>query len=120
MSGWAAVSLPSSRGYATLCQFVFLTWFWGTHLANPSFRDYVIDPGQDSNELSSASLNGEESSPFGGLILEGLTEDDAKFFRDLHIQLRVNYRTKKAAQTLAAKLASADMPLPNNPAHRAT
>ncbi len=91
-----------------------LTWFWGTHLASPSFRDYVIDPGQnseghDSVELRSVSLNGAESSPFGGLILEGLTEDDAKFFRDLHIQLRINYRTKEAAQTLAAKLASTDL-----------
>ncbi len=91
-----------------------LTWFWGTHLASPSFRDYVIDPGQnseghDSVELRSVSLNGAESSPFGGLILEGLTEDDAKFFRDLHIQLRVNYRTNEAAQTLAAKLASTDL-----------
>jgi len=88
-----------------------LTWFWGTHLATPSARDYVIDPGQDSedhdpNELSSISLNGEESSPFGGLILEGLTEDDPNFFRDLHIQLRVNYRTNELAQNLAAKLAS--------------
>ncbi|MCH7620973.1 MAG: hypothetical protein IH870_03655, partial [Chloroflexi bacterium] len=96
-----------------------LTWFWGTHLANPSSRDYVIDSGQDSeaddpNELSQVSLNpvslsGEESSPFGGLILEGLTEDDATFFRDLHIQLRVNYRADEAAQALAAKLASTDL-----------
>ena len=91
-----------------------LTWFWGTHLANPSPRDYVIDPGQESedqdpNELSSLSLSGEESTPFSGLILEGLTGDDAKFFRDLHLQLRVNYRTNEVAQTLAAKLASTDL-----------
>ncbi len=91
-----------------------LTWFWGTHLASPSFRDYVIDPGReseghDSVEPTSVSLTGAEPPPFGGLILEGLTEDDAKFFRDLHIQLRVNYRTNEAAQTLAAKLASTDL-----------
>ena len=91
-----------------------LTWFWGTHLASPTYRDYESDPGLDSeahdpNELSSISLNGEESSPFGGLILEGLTGNDAQFFRDLHIQLRVNYRTNEMAQSLAGKLASADL-----------
>ena len=94
-----------------------LTWFWGTHLANPSSRDYLIDPGpsndpgpdHDPNELSPASLSGEESSPFGGLILEGLTEDEAKLFRDLHVQLRINYRADDVAQKLAAKLASTDL-----------
>lgn len=55
------------------------------------------------------SLIGVEAGPFGGLILEGLAEDDAKVFRDLHIQLRSSYRTYEAAQTLAAKLAATDL-----------
>lgn len=91
-----------------------LTWFCGTHLANPSYRDFVIEPSQESedldpNELLLASLIGGESSPFDGPILEGLTEDDIEFFRDLHIQLRITYRTNEAAQALAAKLASTDL-----------
>ncbi len=91
-----------------------LTWFWGTHLANPSSRDFVMEPSQksedvDPNELLLARLDGVESSPFAGLILEGLTEDETDFFRDLHIQLRITYRTNEAAQALAAKLASTDL-----------
>ena len=53
-------------------------------------------------------LHGAESSPFPGLILDGLSEEDANFFRDLHLQLRINYRTYEEARTLAAKLASTD------------
>ena len=91
-----------------------LTWFWGTHLANPSSRDFVTEPSQESedvdpNELLLASLDGVESSPFAGLILEGLTENETVFFRDLHIQLRITYRINEAAQALTAKLASTDL-----------
>ena len=63
----------------------------------------------DPDELLLASLDGVESSPFAGLILEGLTEDETDFFRDLHIQLRIAYRTNEVAQDLAAKLASTDL-----------
>ena len=63
----------------------------------------------DANELPLVSLIGGELSAFGGVILEGWTEDDANFLRDLHIQLRVSYRTDEAAQALAAKLASTDL-----------
>jgi len=91
-----------------------LSWFWGTHLANPSTRDFVVVPSQDleshePNEVTLVSINGEDSSPFGGLILEGLTEDDAEFFRDLHTKLRGSYRTNEAAKILAEKLASTDL-----------
>ena len=43
------------------------------------------------------------------MILQKLTMDDAKFFRELHIKLRASYRTNEAAQILAAKLASTDL-----------
>jgi len=91
-----------------------LAWFWGTHLENPSSRDYAIEPSQDSerggpDEPPLVSLKGAESSPFIGPILEGLSEDDARLFRDLHVQRRISYRTSEAAQVLAAKLASSDL-----------
>ena len=68
----------------------------------PSQKSEDVDP----NECLLASLDGVESSPFAGLILEGLTEDETDFFRDLHIQPRITYRTNEAPQDLAAKLAS--------------
>ena len=54
------------------------------------------------------SLNGEGASPFASLIIEGLTEEDAVFYRDLHIQLRVKYRSHEEARALTAKLTSTD------------
>ena len=53
-------------------------------------------------------LHGAEASPFQGLILDGLSEEDANFFRDLHIQLRISYRTYEEARILASRLASSE------------
>ena len=88
-----------------------LAWFRGTYLGQPSARDYLIQEVEapetwDPNEPPPVELHGVESSPFAGLILNGLTQEDANFFRDLHIQLRVTYRTYEEARTLASKLAA--------------
>ena len=120
ISGDLSTAPPLENSTGNRWRFIFtiglgtLSWFWGTHLANPSTRDFVVVPSQDleshePNEVTLVSINGEDSSPFGGLILEGLIEEDVNFFRDLHIQLRVNYRTNEVAQNLAAKLASTDL-----------
>ena len=90
-----------------------LAWFRGTYLGQPSARDYLIQAGDvsetwDPNAPPPVELHGAEGSPFPGLILEGLSEEDANFFRDLHIQLRISYRTYEEARTLASKLASTD------------
>ena len=90
-----------------------LAWFRGTYLGQPSARDYLIQAGDvsetwDPDEPPPVELHGAESSPFPGLILNGLGEEDANFFRDLHIQLRISYRTYEEARILASKLASTD------------
>ena len=90
-----------------------LAWFRGTYLGQPSAREYLIQAGEvseswDAEESLPMELHGAEASPFPGLILHGLSEEDANFFRDLHLQLRINYRTYEEARTLAAKLASTD------------
>ena len=90
-----------------------LAWFRGTYLGQPSGRDYLIQEGDvsetwDSDEPPPMELHGAEASPFPGLILEGLSEEDANFFRDLHIQFRISYRTYEQARILAARLASTD------------
>ena len=90
-----------------------LAWFRGTYLGQPSARDYLIQPAEfsetwDINQPPPMEFHGAEASPFPGLILDGLAEEDADFFRDLHIQLRIRYRTYEEARTLASKLASTD------------
>ena len=90
-----------------------LAWFRGTYLGQPSARDYVIQAGEasetwDPDEPPPMELHGSEAGPFPGLILGGLSAEDANFFRDLHIQLRISYRTYEEARTLASKLASTD------------
>ncbi len=93
-----------------------LAWFRGTYLGQPSARDYQIQAGDaseasetwDPDEPPLMELHGTEASPFPGLILNGLSEEDANFFRDLHIQLRISYRNYEEARTLATRLASTD------------
>ena len=90
-----------------------LAWFRGTYLGQPSSRDYKIQAGDVSESWDPEGpppmeLHGSEASPFPELILDGLSEEDASFFRDLHIQLRISYRTYEEARTLASRLASTD------------
>ena len=91
---WLALRADCFRD-TTAC--VSMVWPGGQESEDPDPNDVRV------------SLNGEDSSPFGGLILEGLGEDDTDFFRDLHIQLRISYRTNETAKVLAAKLGSTDL-----------
>ncbi len=81
-----------------------VAWFRGTHLAQPSVRDYIIAPVAEGSPLS--SLYGDANSPFPGLIVESMNEAGLLFHRDLHIQLRNAYRTDEEARALAAKMVS--------------
>jgi hypothetical protein len=83
-----------------------LAWFRGTYLGQPSARQYVIKSDSESETGSLSSLYGDEKSPFSGLLLESLSEDDLVFFRDLHVQLRNTYRTNEDARGLATKMTS--------------
>jgi hypothetical protein len=86
-----------------------LAWFRGTYLREPSSRDYSLTVVPNSGEDSSVSLYGGDTTPFRGLLVEGLSEKDALARRDLHIQLRINYRSNEEARPLAAKMASMDI-----------
>ena len=83
-----------------------IAWFRGTYLGQPSAREYTIQTGGDPGNPSLASLYGEENSPFSGVIIEGISEEDLVFYRDLHIQLRNSYRVDENARALAAKMTS--------------
>jgi hypothetical protein len=85
-----------------------ISWFRGTFLAQPSPRDYEVRPASDSVEEVLYSLYGVQRTPFAYALAEGLSESDAVFFRDLHIQLRNLFRTNDEARLLAAKIAATD------------
>jgi hypothetical protein len=81
-----------------------LAWFGGTYLGQPSAREYSIRPDSKPEAGGLFSLHGDDRSPFSGPILEGLSEEDLVFFRDLHVQLRNTYRNDEEARGLAAKM----------------
>ena len=83
-----------------------MSWFRGTYLGQPSTRDYRINSEPEEDGI--ASLYGSEATPFPGPLLERISEEDALFFRDLHIQLRNVYRSNDDARLLAAKLTTTD------------
>jgi hypothetical protein len=86
-----------------------LAWFRGTYLREPSARDYSLKAIASAGEDSLVSLQGAETTPFLGPLVEGLSEKDALARRDLHIQLRISYRSNEEARSLAAKMASMDI-----------
>jgi hypothetical protein len=83
-----------------------MAWFRGTYLAQPSSRQYSIEVDSEAEGEPLASLYGDEKSPFSGLIVEGVKEEELVFYRDLHIHLRNTYRTNEDARALASKMTS--------------
>ena len=79
-------------------------WFRGTYLGQPSPREYIIKSGTGVGGEGLFSLMGVDRSPFSGSIIEDLHEEDLVFYRDLHIQLRNNYRNDDEARDVAAKM----------------
>jgi hypothetical protein len=85
-----------------------LGWYRGTYLKQASTRDYFIIPVSGSDQESLVTLHGEETTPFPGLLIGDLEENEATVYRDLHIQLRTEYTNSEEAQALAARMVSAD------------
>ena len=79
-------------------------WFRGTFLGQPSVRDYELRPSANGEE---GALHGVDNVPFAGQILEGLPLAGAEYYRDLHIQLRNDYRNDEAARLLVTRITSA-------------
>jgi len=112
--GDVAAALPAETPRVYQWRFVLavlqhaLGWYRGTYLRQPSTRDYLLVNVSDSEVESLVSLHGEETTPFPGLLIEGLEENEALLYRDLHIQLRTNYTNSEEARSLAARMVSLD------------
>ena len=76
-------------------------WFRGTLLAQPSPREYLVQPGSGAED---GTLYGADNSPFAGPIMRGLSVIDLEYYRDLHIQLRNDYRTDESARALVSRI----------------
>ena len=76
-------------------------WFRGTLLAQPSPREYLVHPGSGAED---GTLYGADNSPFAGPIMRGLSVIDLEYYRDLHIQLRNDYRTDESARALVSRI----------------
>lgn len=85
-----------------------LSWYRGTYLRQASTRDYLIVRVSEIDEDSLVALHGEEATPFPGLLIGDLDENEALLYRDLHIQLRTTYTNSDEARTLAARMVSVD------------
>ena len=83
-----------------------LEWFRGSYLREPSVRDYHIEPFSDDGDEPLVTLAGQDTTPFAGLLIEGVVETDAIAYRDLHINLRGNYTDSENARSLAFRLTS--------------
>ncbi len=112
--GDVAAALPGETPRAYQWRFVLavvqhaLGWYRGTYLREASTRDYLLVNVSDSEVEALVSLHGEESTPFPGPLIDGLEENEALLYRDLHVQLRANYTNSEEARLLAARMVSLD------------
>ena len=86
-----------------------LSWFRGSYLREPSPRDYRLEDFGEESEEPLVVLVGEDATPFGGTLIEGVIEADAAAYRDLHLALRGTYTTSEDARFLASRLASLEI-----------
>jgi hypothetical protein len=82
-----------------------LAWFRGRYLREPSPRDYRVRASAEGVFV----LSGEEGTPFPGTLVDGSTEVEALFFRDLHVRLRVKYRGERQVQALVSRMAQLEV-----------
>ncbi len=85
-----------------------IAWFRGTYLGQPSAREYEVAPALGSVDDDLISLHWLAIPSLAGPLVEGISQEEATFYQDLHIQLRNVYRANEQARLLAAKLASTD------------
>ena len=85
-----------------------IAWFRGTYLGQPSAREYEVAPALGSVDDDLVSLHWLAIPSLAGPLVEGISQEEAAFYQDLHIQLRNVYRANEQARLLAAKLASTD------------
>ncbi len=76
-------------------------WSRGLYLEDPTVRDYYFEEEGEGV----FSLLGRENTPFPGVILTELNEEEALFYRDVHVALRKASAQDERVQLLAARLA---------------
>ena len=85
-----------------------IAWFRGTYLGQPSNREYEMAPALGVAEDALMSLHWVNVPSLGGVLVEGVSQEEVVFYRDLHIRLRNVYRSSEQARLLTAKLAATD------------
>jgi hypothetical protein len=83
-------------------------WSRGLYLEHPTVRDYFFDEEFTPSEERIYTLVGGAKTPFPGVILTELSEEEALFYRDVHVDLRRAFAQDERVQLLAARLALTD------------
>ena len=83
-------------------------WCRGLYLEQPTVRDYYFEEEVTPSGERVFSLVGGENTPFPGVILTELSEEEALFYRDVHVALRRAAAQDERVQLLAARLALTD------------
>ena len=80
-------------------------WSRGLYLEHPTVRDYYFEQELTPSGDPVLSLVGGDKTPFAGVILSELSEEEARFYRDVHIDLRRSFGQDERVQLLATRLA---------------
>jgi hypothetical protein len=83
-------------------------WSRGFYLEHPTVRDYEYEEEVTPSGERVFSLVGGENTAFPGVILTQLGEEEAWFYRDVHVALRRAAAQDERVQLLAARLALTD------------
>ena len=83
-------------------------WNRGLYLEHPTVRDYYFEQEATPSGESVFALVGGANTPFPGVILTELNEEDALFYRDMHVYLRRVSAQDERVQFLATRLALTD------------
>ena len=78
------------------------------YLEHATVRDYYFEEEVTPAGERVFSLVGGEQTPFPGVILTELSEEEALFYRDVHVDLRRAFAQDERVQLLAARLALTD------------
>ena len=83
-------------------------WSRGLYLEHPTVRDYHFEEEVTPSGEKVFSLVGGENTAFPGVILTELGEEEALFYRDVHVDLRRAASQDERVQRLARRLALTD------------
>lgn len=111
----AAAEIPSdflARGGWKFISGVYsdaMSWYLGKSLRDPSDRDYATKPLVSGEDTGALSLWGDETTSFGGPLIQAADEKEASQFRALHLKLRRAYRSSDKARQLVGMMSQLDV-----------